>query len=226
MAKPKTSIEEAFQARYIVDGLTGCWIWIGDKDKNGYGIWQLKKVPLGNGRYERKRIRVSRYSYEVHKGPIPPDMRVLHSCDNPPCVNPDHLSLGTPKDNSEEMVERCRNQRGETRWNAKLCDEAVIAIRQSDATLEELAQLYGVSFQSVSDAKNGRTWTHLPLGLRSGVDNRARFGIKNGSSKLDEDKVRAIREDRGSNISIALKFGISDVLVGKIKSRLIWRHVP
>lgn len=76
-----------------------CWEWIGSK-RHDYG--QLSSV---RGRSPHKAHRVS---YEIHFGPIPDGMDVLHSCDNPPCCNPRHLRLGTAKDNARDMVERGR----------------------------------------------------------------------------------------------------------------------
>lgn len=226
MARAKTSAEDAFQSRYEIDPLTGCWIWTGDKDKNGYGLWQLKKVSLGGGRYLRKRIRASRLSYEIHWGPIPDGMRVLHTCDNPPCVNPEHLFLGTPKQNSEDMAAKGRSPRGERQGRSKLTEVDVIEIRNSNETLEQLAARYGVSFQSISDAMNGRTWAHIKVKrISSSADNQFRRGERNGSAKLDEQKVREIRSMSGTNASIAKIYGVSDVLIGKIRSRTIWAHV-
>ncbi len=76
-----------------------CWIWKGAKNKSGYGSF----------RHEGKHwMRANRVSYLLHKGDIPEGMLVCHSCDNPECVNPDHLHLGTPKSNMIERTERGR----------------------------------------------------------------------------------------------------------------------
>ena len=77
-----------------------CWEWSGGKNDKGYGLIGLRK----------KLYYVHRLSYEWHLGPIPDGMLVLHSCDNPACVNPSHLSLGTVQDNSNDMVERRRHR--------------------------------------------------------------------------------------------------------------------
>ena len=74
-----------------------CWIWQARKDKNGYGIMWVKKA-----------IKSHRYSYELHKGKIINDLLVCHHCDNPPCVNPDHLFLGTHYDNAQDKVRKNR----------------------------------------------------------------------------------------------------------------------
>ena len=77
----------------------GCWIWTGAKNSQGYGYIKHKG----------KMIKASRVSYEIFKGKFPPELVVRHSCDNPACVNPCHLLLGTHKDNSKDMMMRGRN---------------------------------------------------------------------------------------------------------------------
>ena len=89
-----------------VDRETGCWIWQGVFSPDGYG----RLVVTANG--VRKQHRTHRLSYENWKGPIPDGLMVLHDCDNPKCINPDHLRVGTHEDNMLDKVKRnrCRNQ--------------------------------------------------------------------------------------------------------------------
>lgn len=79
----------------------GCWIWSGARSHNGQGYGHMK-VGGRNGRD----VVASRASWEIHNGPIPDGLFVLHDCDNPPCVNPAHLHLGTRSDNVREALER------------------------------------------------------------------------------------------------------------------------
>lgn len=84
--------------KYYVDPQSGCWVWYGSVDKDGYG--RLRGST--NGVIEV--IRAPRASYELHVGPIPEGLMVLHRCNNPPCINPEHLYAGDSKDNGADMV--------------------------------------------------------------------------------------------------------------------------
>ncbi len=80
----------------------GCWLWVGAKQHNGYGYLH------SGGHSIRKPLRAHRVSWELHNGPIPDGLRVLHSCDTPCCVNPAHLFLGTQSDNMKDCAAKGR----------------------------------------------------------------------------------------------------------------------
>lgn len=84
-------------------GPTGCWIWRGAKKPTGYGFLGVTKE---NGR--KSTVGAHVVSYQHHIGPVPDGMFVLHRCDNPPCVNPRHLWIGTQRDNMRDMVQKGR----------------------------------------------------------------------------------------------------------------------
>ncbi len=96
-------IEKRFFRYVMIDVPAKCWNWLGCKSPQGYG----KTSVAGRA------ARAHRVSYELHKGPIPEGMMVLHSCDNPSCVNPSHLSVGTAADNAADTVARGRQTRNE-----------------------------------------------------------------------------------------------------------------
>lgn len=144
-------------------GPTECWEWQAYRARSGYGSIGLS---------EHGTITAHRVSYELHHGPIPPGMFVCHRCDNPPCVNPGHLFLGTPKDNSHDARDKGRlvmpDVRGEKAPSARLTEEDVIAIRRerrNGVTLSTLAERYGVTIQAISYAARGITWGHITEGI-------------------------------------------------------------
>ena len=128
-----------------VDKSGECWLWTGHFAHFGYG------------RYKGKRAH--RISFEMVHGPLPDGAFVLHSCDVPPCVNPDHLRLGTPADNMADRAERERAPRGmAATTRAKLTENDVRAIRNDPRSSRKAAPDYGVSAATVADIRRGRTW--------------------------------------------------------------------
>ena len=93
------TIAARLEAKTIPEPMSGCRLWIGANRPSGYG-----RVVCGN-----KTLTAHRVAWETFVGPIPPGMDVLHSCDNPPCVNPDHLFLGTDLDNVRDMIAKGRD---------------------------------------------------------------------------------------------------------------------
>lgn len=156
------------KARHNPD--TGCWEWRGATNSNGYGILSPEKRGHRAG---AKMSRAHRVSWELAHGPIPDGMCVLHHCDNPPCVNPAHLFLGTPADNAADRAAKGRNGRpaGSGNGNAKLTDADVLAIRvRHRAGLQgrggpnstgSLAREYGVGRTTVKRIIRRERWTHL-----------------------------------------------------------------
>jgi len=108
-----TGVEDRFWSK--VQKTENCWLWMGARTKLGYG--------QRGGRKTGRRY-THRLSWEMRFGPIPEGLCVLHHCDNPPCVNPDHLFLGTKKDNTQDMIAKGRGRgprfSGETHPGARL----------------------------------------------------------------------------------------------------------
>lgn len=151
-----SSLEQRFWAK--VHKTDTCWLWTGAKSR-GYG-------QIGRG---GKAIKTHRVSWELHNGPIPAGddyhgMCVLHTCDIPACVNPDHLFLGTNADNVVDMIAKGRraSTSGEAHHNAKLAAEQVLEIRSRQRqTQQALAKEFDISREQIRDIRSGKSWAHL-----------------------------------------------------------------
>ncbi len=165
-----TDLRERFFAK-VAKG-DGCWLWTGATDARYGTIW-------ANGKNRKAHI----VSYELHVGAVPPGLEVMHKCDTPRCVNPDHLTVGTHADNLRDCVAkgrhkpivRCGDQhyshirpwvvlRGEKHGIAKLRDASVREIKDRLATgakIKPLARDYGVSATTIRNIRNRETWRHV-----------------------------------------------------------------
>ena len=128
-----------------------CWNWLGYKDRDGRG--QFK--------FAGKKVQAHRFMWEIEVDAIPEGMHVLHTCDNPSCVNPYHLWLGTNDDNIADKVKKGRQSKGETIKQSKLTTEEVIVIRKmhkEGSSLGYLADVFGVSKPTICEIVNYKTW--------------------------------------------------------------------
>ena len=135
-----------------------CWEWTGYRDVDGYGRPHVKV----NGRWGS--ARANRISWELHRGPIPPGLHVLHRCDNPSCVRPDHLFLGTNLDNVHDRDRKGRVAVGEHHGNAKLTESQVREIRARRVHGEspsKLASAFNVDTTTIWLILKNRTWRHI-----------------------------------------------------------------
>ena len=142
---------EKFHTRYLIDPQTQCWNWQGHKDRDGYGQWC----------WHGQVWLVHRFSAMLHIGD-PKGMFVNHHCDNPSCVNPLHLYLGTPQDNMDDKVQRGRQSKGSTHSNSKLSEQDVLDIRADTISfLRVLSAQYKVSMSTISLIRRRKSWTHI-----------------------------------------------------------------
>lgn len=119
--------------------------------------WKQSAMAYGKINHRGKALRAHRVSYELWKGKIPEDLLVLHHCDVPDCVNPDHLFLGTHQDN---MTDKMNKGRANIPL-AKLSEESARAILYADGKQKDIAEKFGVHYTTVHDIKNKRTWKNL-----------------------------------------------------------------
>lgn len=139
----------------------GCWIWGASRNKDGYGSFGITN---------RNTILAHRFAYEIYIGEIPDGMLVCHKCDNPACVNPNHLFLGTDRDNTQDMYAKGRDMyskgtapdnRGERHPQAKLTTEDVVRIREMRSKryqLKDIAKRFGICPSLVSLICSGKRW--------------------------------------------------------------------
>jgi hypothetical protein len=138
-----------------VNKTDNCWMWTGCVDKDGYGQITI----------QYKSYKAHRISWQMHCSEIPKGLIVCHHCDVPQCVNPDHLFLGTVKDNADDMMNKGRQLKGDRNHNAILDDNKVIEIKrliaQGKFSLREIGDIFGVTTASIWQIKDGRSWRHL-----------------------------------------------------------------
>jgi len=154
---------EEYLKKYIPNRpADGCWVWAGYIDKSGYGVVNAERI---SGKSAP--ARAHRVVYEKLVGPIPAGKLLMHSCDNPPCVNPSHLTPGTDAENLGDMARKGRSARGSKHRAAKLTEVQVMEARRKYATglytLDMLGAEYGLTRTPVSQLVRGITWKHLPL---------------------------------------------------------------
>ena len=162
--EPQSALDAINRFHAKVSRGSGCWFWTGAKTRGGYGQIVIDGTPK----------RAHRIAFELANDKAPKTLCVCHTCDNPACVNPNHLFLGTNAENSADMVEKGRQSHGEARserfrgvfrgeknTQAKLSLENVASIRRRLLTKErqqDIAAAYGVSHQLISLIKRGKAW--------------------------------------------------------------------
>lgn len=147
-------IEDRFWAMVDKRGPDDCWEWTGYRSHVGYGTIF----------YQGKTRKAHRVSYELHYEPLPDDKFVCHHCDNPGCVNPAHLFVGTPADNSADMTSKGRAAAGSEHGMSKLQESDIPVIRRLAAeglTFAEIGKRYGVTFQTIRCAVKRISWKHV-----------------------------------------------------------------
>lgn len=155
----KPSLSRRFFASFEKNASNGCWEWIGASRGTGYGAIQ-----------DGGRLRSAhRVSYELHHGPIPSGMCVCHVCDRPQCVNPEHLFLGTHKDNAWDKVNKGRANApwGKQHHACKLSEADILVIRASHDKGIELSRRFGVCPSTITKIRQKKA--HVHAGLRNNV---------------------------------------------------------
>lgn len=197
----------------------GCFNWKLSGDRKGYGQTGM----AGGTRYAHI------LSYETFRGPVPPGLYVLHKCDNPRCINPAHLFLGTQLDNMRDCISKGRHAWGEKVPNARLKNSDVRQIAERYAAGEEsteLAKSYGVRYAVIWKILTGKTYRGIErqvFVLEYGTPGQDHY-----AAKVTDADVRAMRAAvacGASRASQARKYGLTGTTVSKIVLGKAWKHL-
>lgn len=152
------SLEMRFWEKVSIPEDSGCWRWIG-QDHGGYGRIEVRR----DGR--RILVYAHRLSWEIHHSAIPDGKHVLHSCDNPSCVNPAHLFLSDQRANNADKIRKGRQAKGVQFPHSKLTPKMVSEIRRKyarkGATLKTLADEYNIAFGQIGAIVRREAWKHV-----------------------------------------------------------------
>lgn len=190
--------EELFWNKVNQDGPiildTPCWIWTAYTFSKGYGqFWNGSRIMLAH-----------RYSWELHYGTLPKNLFICHKCDNPPCVNPEHLFLGTHQDNMDDMIAKNRDYH-----NKKLTDAQVLQIYNSIKPAKDVAEEYKVHVSTIHEIKRGVTYKK--------VTEHHFKKVGKGRQKLTDEQVLLIFSSPKTLRQIGEEFNITPEMVSYIK---------
>ena len=151
----REAITAEFEKRFV-QRPSGCWEWAGSSftARGGYGCATMRPFGIVN-------MRAHRLAWKLYRGDISSAQHVLHRCDNPKCVNPEHLFLGDQILNMADRDGKHRQNRGDTHGRHKLTESQAVAIIADERWISEIAKAFSVSESTVSNIKCGRSWKHL-----------------------------------------------------------------
>ncbi|MCT7971173.1 HNH endonuclease signature motif containing protein [Laspinema olomoucense] len=224
---------EYISSRVIVDKTTQCWNWVKSIGNDGYGKAKRKG----------KTIRAHRLSYTFYKGEIPEGMFVCHSCDNPKCVNPEHLWLGSHYENEIDKTRKGRRSpspgvshphtllKGEAHPKSKISDkmaEEIYILGLQGFNAKEIKLKLGLLIcdSSIQRIISGKSWKHLQLDEKHGLPLPQNIRKINASAKLTAQSVIEIRASQHLSVKeLSHKYGVSPANISCILKRKSWNHI-
>jgi IS30 family transposase len=211
----KLQIKERIESHIV--SKNGCWLTDVKIDVNG-----RPRLSFNN-----KSLIFARVVYEVYKGDFPKNLFICHTCDNPLCVNPDHLYVGTSTDNGRNKKRRNRQAKGSKIGMSKLTEDQVTKIKEllleGQLSFRQIAEMFGVTSGTIGVINKGKSWNHVNVSNSTIVSDRSKKNFK-----LDEEKVRRIKElinEGMSSTQISKQFGVSGSAISEIKNNKSWTHV-
>lgn len=210
----------------------GCWEWTKKLTRHGYGFVQIT-TDLG----KKQTFAAHRLAYVLFKSPLPKGRQwngrggydgvlLRHMCNNRKCVNPAHLRIGTARQNVRDRTHAGWGF-GENSANVKLTYAKVRAIRLDMRPQSVIAKEYGVRICTISAIQTRRSWKSEPTPAPVRPHHSSgRKGQEAGRAKLTDEDVRAIRAMEGKHRDIAKQYGVTHTMIGFIKRRKAWTHLP
>lgn len=213
------SVNDRFYDRVQINLLTGCWVWTGGKNAKGYGL--ISGVVNGERLVKMsQQMLAHRVSWIIHVGPIPKGAGahgtvVMHTCDNPACVNPSHLQLGTQSDNVKDMIAKGRKVSGTPsgvkHWNSSIKDQADIdLICATVGQTKALAEKYGVDVCTIKRIRR-----------RNASDNASTTKFKN--KPLSQEAIDHIRSTPPGTRGLGKLYGVGKTTIANIRKGLTHR---
>lgn len=199
---PKLSVLDRLMNSVEINS-NSCWISSLNK---GHKYARLRTA-------DKKHVYAHRFMYEEKIGPIPPGLMVCHRCDTPKCVNPEHLFLGTAKDNVNDMISKGRRKGGRPAVEEQLI--CSIANENPSYTSKDIAKELGCWNGTVSKCL-----------AKHGLARGALKGTQHTKAKLTEEDVYYIRKSTESGAALARKFDVTHNSIRAIKARKNWKHLP
>lgn len=219
-------IQDRFWQRVAKGGPDDCWVWTGGRDAHGYGtiggsLFGVRYVPLG------AHMLAHRASFIIHNGPpVGPSNDwhgwvVLHTCDNPACVNPAHLRLGTQAENVRDMDKKGRRKvsvkAGVEHPRAVLSEDQVRQIMDSPLTNKKLSSEIGVPAWLIQNVRLGRSYTSITGGVQLSRGRPKRVGQEIHNAALTYEQVKLIRTSDLSTYEIAKQIGVAASCVARAR---------
>lgn len=204
---------------------SGCWEWGGYVEpESSPGVGGYGRFNTGGPRREARQILAHRASYAIYRS-NPGDRQVLHACDNPPCVNPDHLSLGEQPDNVADMFAKGRQRYAET-YTHELLVEALTAYYTDGLTAPLVESRFGISKHYFALIRAGRYRPEVREEVRAALGPSARRTVHN--SRLSMEDAREIRLAYVSGgitqQALAARYGTVQSLIGRIIRNELWKE--